>query len=48
MMASGVRDSARAVRDAVRDFAALGADEIIFNPATDDISDVDRLADAVL
>jgi alkanesulfonate monooxygenase SsuD/methylene tetrahydromethanopterin reductase-like flavin-dependent oxidoreductase (luciferase family) len=48
MIASGVRDSAQAVKDAARDFAALGADEIIFNPATDDISDVERLAEAVL
>jgi alkanesulfonate monooxygenase SsuD/methylene tetrahydromethanopterin reductase-like flavin-dependent oxidoreductase (luciferase family) len=48
MMARGVRDSTRAVKDTVRDFAALGADEIIFNPATGDISDVERLAEAVL
>jgi alkanesulfonate monooxygenase SsuD/methylene tetrahydromethanopterin reductase-like flavin-dependent oxidoreductase (luciferase family) len=48
MISTGVRDSVQAVKDAVRDFADLGADEIIFNPATDDISEVDRLAEAVL
>lgn len=48
MIARSVLDSAQAVKDTVRDFSALGADEIILNPATDDLGDVDRLADAVL
>jgi alkanesulfonate monooxygenase SsuD/methylene tetrahydromethanopterin reductase-like flavin-dependent oxidoreductase (luciferase family) len=48
MVASGVRDSAEAVREAVKAFGDLGADELIFNPATDDIDDVSRLAEIVL
>jgi alkanesulfonate monooxygenase SsuD/methylene tetrahydromethanopterin reductase-like flavin-dependent oxidoreductase (luciferase family) len=48
MVANGVRDSAQAVREAVKAFGDLGADELIFNPATDDIDDVSRLAEIVL
>lgn len=48
MVASGVRGTVQAVREAVRAFGDLGADELIFNPATDDISEVSRLAEAVL
>jgi hypothetical protein len=29
-------------------FAAIGVDEIIFNPATDDVDEVGRLAEIVL
>jgi alkanesulfonate monooxygenase SsuD/methylene tetrahydromethanopterin reductase-like flavin-dependent oxidoreductase (luciferase family) len=48
MIAGGVRDSAQAVKDTVKTYSDLGADEIIFNPATDDINEVARLAEAVL
>jgi alkanesulfonate monooxygenase SsuD/methylene tetrahydromethanopterin reductase-like flavin-dependent oxidoreductase (luciferase family) len=44
----GMRDSARAAKDAVKAFKDIGADEFIFNPVTDDIDEVSRLAEAVL
>lgn len=47
-IASGVRTTPEAVRDAVKDFADIGADELIFNPATDELDDIARLADLVL
>jgi hypothetical protein len=47
-MAAGVHGTADAVREAVRAFAEIGADELIFNPATDDVKDVARLAELVL
>jgi alkanesulfonate monooxygenase SsuD/methylene tetrahydromethanopterin reductase-like flavin-dependent oxidoreductase (luciferase family) len=37
-----------AVRSAVKTYAELGADEVIFNPTLDDIGEVTRLADVVL
>jgi alkanesulfonate monooxygenase SsuD/methylene tetrahydromethanopterin reductase-like flavin-dependent oxidoreductase (luciferase family) len=42
---NGGVDAVRAARDA---FDAIGADELIFHPATDDIDEVALLADAVL
>jgi alkanesulfonate monooxygenase SsuD/methylene tetrahydromethanopterin reductase-like flavin-dependent oxidoreductase (luciferase family) len=47
-VASGVRDSAEAVRRAVIEFEATGAEELIFNPANADAADLDRLAGIVL
>jgi len=47
-VASGVRTTPEAVRDAVKGFADLGADELIFNPATDELDDIARLAELVL
>jgi alkanesulfonate monooxygenase SsuD/methylene tetrahydromethanopterin reductase-like flavin-dependent oxidoreductase (luciferase family) len=47
-IASGVRTTPEAVRDAVKAFGDLGADELIFNPATDELDDIARLADLVL
>lgn len=47
-IASGVRTTPDAVREAVQAFGDLGADELIFNPATDELDDIARLADVVL
>ncbi|GAA4527332.1 LLM class flavin-dependent oxidoreductase [Amycolatopsis samaneae] len=47
-IASGVRTTPEALRDAVKAFGDLGADELIFNPATDVPDDLTRLADIVL
>jgi alkanesulfonate monooxygenase SsuD/methylene tetrahydromethanopterin reductase-like flavin-dependent oxidoreductase (luciferase family) len=46
--ASGVNGGPDAVRSAVQEFAAIGADELIFNPTLDDPDEILRLADAVL
>jgi alkanesulfonate monooxygenase SsuD/methylene tetrahydromethanopterin reductase-like flavin-dependent oxidoreductase (luciferase family) len=48
IVTNGVRGSAQAVKEAITAFTDLGADELIFNPATDDISEVSRLAEIVL
>ena len=48
LLASGVGTSTGAVRETIRDFADLGVDELILNPATDDVDEVARLAEAVL
>jgi alkanesulfonate monooxygenase SsuD/methylene tetrahydromethanopterin reductase-like flavin-dependent oxidoreductase (luciferase family) len=45
---SGICAGPEAVKSAMRAYAELGADEIIFNPALDDIDEVARLADVVL
>jgi hypothetical protein len=47
MAAGAVCGSAEEVRAFVDSFAALDVDEIVFNPATDDIDEVSRLADIV-
>ncbi|WLW57544.1 LLM class flavin-dependent oxidoreductase [Streptomyces sp. YU58] len=47
-LASGVSGGADAVRATVQAFADIGADELVFNPTSDDIDEVARLADAVL
>lgn len=47
-IASTVRTSAESAKAAVKEFEAIGADELIFNPALDDVDEVARLADAVL
>jgi hypothetical protein len=48
MIAAGVRTDARAVKDGVRAFADLGADELILHPESDDLDEVSRLAETVL
>jgi alkanesulfonate monooxygenase SsuD/methylene tetrahydromethanopterin reductase-like flavin-dependent oxidoreductase (luciferase family) len=48
MVAAGVRSTAEAVKEAVSAFGDLGADELIFNPGTDDLNEVSRLAEIVL
>lgn len=40
--------SVAAVQETVKAFEAVGADELIFNPATADLDEISRLADAVL
>lgn len=47
-IASGVRTTPEAIREAVQGFADIGADELIFNPATDELDDIARLAELVL
>ncbi|SCF64937.1 hypothetical protein GA0115254_109314 [Streptomyces sp. Ncost-T10-10d] len=46
--AAEVSGGAEAVRARVRAFQDLGADELVLNPALDDVDQVKRLADAVL
>ena len=48
VVVNGVRTSAQAVREAVTAYEDLGVDELIFNPSTDDINEVSRLAEIVL
>ncbi|GLY67827.1 LLM class flavin-dependent oxidoreductase [Amycolatopsis taiwanensis] len=48
MVAGTVRTTPEELRQAVQDFADLGADELVFNPGTDNLDDVAALADAVL
>jgi alkanesulfonate monooxygenase SsuD/methylene tetrahydromethanopterin reductase-like flavin-dependent oxidoreductase (luciferase family) len=47
-VAAGVHGGPDAVKAAVEAFAGIGADELILNPALDDIDEVARLADALL
>jgi hypothetical protein len=47
MAAGAVCGSVDEIRAFVDSFAALDVDEIVFNPATDDIDDVNHLADIV-
>lgn len=46
--ASGVNGGPDAVRSAAQEFAAIGTDELIFNPTLDDPGELLRLADVVL
>ncbi|MDT8913353.1 LLM class flavin-dependent oxidoreductase [Amycolatopsis sp. PS_44_ISF1] len=48
LIAGGVRTTPGELRQAVSDFAALGADELIFNPGTDNPADIEALAEVVL
>lgn len=48
MIAAGMHGDARAVKDAVSAFTDLGADELILNPACDDLDEVSRLAETIL
>lgn len=48
LVVNNVHTGAAAIRDAVRQFEDLGADELILGPGTDDLDDVSRLADIVL
>ncbi|QIQ05874.1 LLM class flavin-dependent oxidoreductase [Streptomyces liangshanensis] len=47
-VANAVHVGADEVREAVRSFAAIGADELILHPALADLDEIGRLADAVL
>jgi alkanesulfonate monooxygenase SsuD/methylene tetrahydromethanopterin reductase-like flavin-dependent oxidoreductase (luciferase family) len=48
VVANGVCASVQAVKEAVKAYEDLGADELIFNPSIDDIDEVSRLAEIVL
>ncbi|WP_446041207.1 LLM class flavin-dependent oxidoreductase [Streptomyces sp. SID1121] len=48
LLASTVRGGAEAIKEVVRAFEDLGADELILNPTSDDLDEVARLADVVL
>ncbi|WP_432857243.1 LLM class flavin-dependent oxidoreductase [Amycolatopsis sp. CA-161197] len=45
---SGLCGTPEKLKATMTSFADLGVDELIFNPGTDDVADVKRLADAVL
>lgn len=45
---AAVCDSPAKLQEALSSFADIGATDIVFNPATDDIDDIARLADVVL
>lgn len=48
MVASNVLTTPGELRQAVKDFADIGADELVFNPASANLYDVGALADVVL
>jgi alkanesulfonate monooxygenase SsuD/methylene tetrahydromethanopterin reductase-like flavin-dependent oxidoreductase (luciferase family) len=48
IVVDGVHTDAESLRDAVKQFEALGADELILSPGTDDLDEITRLADIVL
>ncbi|QUX27090.1 LLM class flavin-dependent oxidoreductase [Nocardiopsis akebiae] len=48
IVVDNVHTDAESLRDAVKRFEALGADELILGPGTDDLDEVARLADIVL
>jgi alkanesulfonate monooxygenase SsuD/methylene tetrahydromethanopterin reductase-like flavin-dependent oxidoreductase (luciferase family) len=47
IVVGGVADTAAKVRETVKQYDDLGVDEVIFNPATDDLTEVTRLAEIV-
>ncbi|HEX3590449.1 MAG TPA: LLM class flavin-dependent oxidoreductase [Pseudonocardiaceae bacterium] len=47
IVVGGIADTAEKVREAVRQYEDLGVDEVLFDPATDDPSEVARLAEIV-
>ncbi|AOS61864.1 LLM class flavin-dependent oxidoreductase [Actinoalloteichus hymeniacidonis] len=48
LVVDNVHTDAESLRDAVKQFEALGADELILSPGTDDLDEITRLADIVL
>jgi alkanesulfonate monooxygenase SsuD/methylene tetrahydromethanopterin reductase-like flavin-dependent oxidoreductase (luciferase family) len=48
MVSAAVCTTPQMVKNAVSSFADIGTDDVIFNTATDDVEDVQRLADIVL
>lgn len=48
MFADGVRTNADELRQVISDYASLGTDELIFTPATDNLDDIEALAEIVL
>lgn len=47
IVAGAVCDSPAKVKETISSFADIGVDEISFNPGTDDVDEIKRLADAV-
>jgi alkanesulfonate monooxygenase SsuD/methylene tetrahydromethanopterin reductase-like flavin-dependent oxidoreductase (luciferase family) len=47
-IANGIRASVQEVKEVVKAYEGLGADELVFNPSIDDIDEVSRLAEIVL
>jgi alkanesulfonate monooxygenase SsuD/methylene tetrahydromethanopterin reductase-like flavin-dependent oxidoreductase (luciferase family) len=47
-VAAGMNDSADRIRATIAAFAEIGTDEFILSPGTDDIDDIERLAEIVL
>jgi alkanesulfonate monooxygenase SsuD/methylene tetrahydromethanopterin reductase-like flavin-dependent oxidoreductase (luciferase family) len=48
MVSANMHGSADSLRQAVKEFADLGLDELIFHPMSDDLDDIERLAEIVL
>ncbi|QIQ02123.1 LLM class flavin-dependent oxidoreductase [Streptomyces liangshanensis] len=48
LLASTVRGGAEQIKEVVRAFEGLGADELVLNPTSDDLDEVARLAEIVL
>ncbi|TQM01744.1 LLM class flavin-dependent oxidoreductase [Pseudonocardia kunmingensis] len=48
IVVGNLHTDAESLRDAVEQFEALGADELILGPGTDDLDEITRLADIVL
>ena len=48
LVANDMRGSADAVRETVATYADLGVTDLMLNPGTDDLDDIERLADIVL
>ncbi len=48
MVVNGMNDSPERIRETVKAFADIGADELILNPTTDEPDDIQRLAEVVL
>ncbi|MGC5311810.1 LLM class flavin-dependent oxidoreductase [Micromonospora zamorensis] len=48
LMVNGISTGAEAVRRTVREFEALGVDELVLNPVTSSLDEIDRLAEVVL
>jgi alkanesulfonate monooxygenase SsuD/methylene tetrahydromethanopterin reductase-like flavin-dependent oxidoreductase (luciferase family) len=46
-VAAGVHGTAEAIQETVKGFEALGVDEFIFHPTSDDLDDIARLAEIV-
>lgn len=47
LVLDSVRKTAAQITDAVKEFEAIGAEELIFNPTSDDLDEISRLADLV-
>ncbi|GLY93021.1 luciferase [Actinoplanes sp. NBRC 103695] len=48
LVTANLAKTAEEIREVVKSFAAIGAEELILNPTTDDPDDIERLAEVVL